>query len=122
MGQLAFFWKDFVAILWRVQCTLDVQTLDRQGHEGHGALMVNDVGVDRNFATPVIDRVAGSVGNVCICGFRHLEGLNKLVLDPLEHRMLGILGDCWAPGRPMEIFNPATDGAVVLFARLGIRL
>ena len=36
--------------------------------------------------------------------------------------MLGILGDCWAPGRPMEIFNPATDGAVVLFARLGIRL
>ena len=42
MGQLAFFWKDFVAILWRVQCTLDVQTLDRQGHEGHGALMVND--------------------------------------------------------------------------------
>ena len=99
-----------------------------RGHEGHVALMVNDVGVDCNFATPVIDRVPLRFCWKCLhlwlSAPRRPENTSWWtgLLDLLEHRMLGILGDCWAPGRPMEIFNPATDGAVVLFARLGIRV
>ena len=55
---------------------------------------------------PVIDRVAGSVGNVCICGFRHLEGLNKFVVNGFVGP-LGTLdvGDSWGLLGPRSAYG-----------------
>lgn len=95
-GSSCDFWKDFVA-------ESGVYS-DRQGHKGHVALMVDDVGVTQ--CCNPCDRVAGSVGNVCICGFPHLEGLKKFVVNGFVGPLgTSEVGDAWGLLGPRSAYG-----------------